>query len=481
MHVSLPQVVVENGNCMTVNNPDKIVLGGFLHLDKFAHPSVREFYNVMIRNMVQGLRLTMHRVDTIENLKKLVPNLRMTHLFVGQEEYESDTEYMEELAKTMIVAVVTYGSFVPPKKTNTRILRKPFHSFLGVSILNTTLGDGVRRESRMFCHGVRALVVDDEPMNLMVAEGMFENYGMVVTKAESGYEAIRLCTEREFDIIFMDHMMPEMDGIEAMKRIRTDLKRDHKETAIVALTANAVSSAKEMFLREGFDGFVSKPVDIVELERVLRRVLPNHMVTFEYEDESGEAVPDGVLETEEGGIFDKLKVLGVDTDKGLGYCQGDSAFYQKLLAEFANNSDKKVADLEMYYLDKDWRNYSIRVHAIKSTSKMIGAAALSETARRLEEAAKKEDVDTIRKGHPQLMPAYRNILEALRSESGEESSGDTGTEDIFEFAPVGGDDSDSESEDVMDFAPAKETDEPEIFDFAPTPVSPASSDGKEAE
>ena len=444
VRVSLPQKIVDNAYCMSVADPERIVLGGFLHFEKFPHPAVREFYNSMVRNMVQGLHMTMHRVETIDSLKKLMPNLHMTHMFVGVEEYMSDPDYMEELAKNMIIAIVADDSFVPRKGTRCRVMRKPFYCFPVISMLNASPGDNIPSVGRMYCRGVKALVVDDEPMNLLVADGLFKSYGMEVTCAESGFDAIKLCNDQEFDIIFMDHMMPEMDGIEAMKRIRADMKRDHKETAIVALTANAVSSAKEMFIREGFDGFVSKPVDIVELERVLRRVLPKAMVSIEYESEEGEVLSTvSAADETTDDIFSKLHALGVDTDKGLGYCQNDREFYQKLLAEYAKTPEKKLGDLKRFYEEKDWKNYAIRVHAIKSTSKMIGAAQLSETARRLEDAAKKQELEIIEKEHPVLMPMYEELLEVLKSEDTT-----TGESEVLEFAPGG--------DGVMEFAPVTE-------------------------
>ena len=199
-----------------------------------------------------------------------------------------------------------------------------------------------------------------------------------------------------------------------------------------------------MFIREGFDGFVSKPVDIVELERVLRRVLPKAMVSIEYESEEGEVLSTvSAADETTDDIFSKLHALGVDTDKGLGYCQNDREFYQKLLAEYAKTPEKKLGDLKRFYEEKDWKNYAIRVHAIKSTSKMIGAAQLSETARRLEDAAKKQELEIIEKEHPVLMPMYEELLEVLKSEDTT-----TGESEVLEFAPGG--------DGVMEFAPVTE-------------------------
>ena len=124
---------------------------------------------------------------------------------------------------------------------------------------------------------MKALVVDDEPMNLVVATSLFREYEMILDTADSGKEAVRKFKDNDYDLIFMDHMMPEMDGVEAMKKIREAASDLGKTAIVVALTANAVSGAREMFIREGFDGFIAKPINIADFERVMLRVLPESM------------------------------------------------------------------------------------------------------------------------------------------------------------------------------------------------------------
>ena len=113
-------------------------------------------------------------------------------------------------------------------------------------------------------------------MNLVVATSLFRDYEMVVDTAASGREAIRKCRDNDYDLIFMDHMMPEMDGVEAMKLIKAAARDVGKEIIVVALTANAVSGAREMFIKEGFDGFIAKPINTADFERVMQRVLSTH-------------------------------------------------------------------------------------------------------------------------------------------------------------------------------------------------------------
>ena len=469
VHVSLPQTVVDPTGCMSVTNPDKLCLGAYLHFEKFPNPVVREYYNSMVLNIVNGLGIQMHRVDNTDNLKRLKESLNMTHLFVGEEEYCTDIEYMEELAKEMIVVVVANGDFVLPAKSNARIMEKPFYCFPVVSVLNSDINTKDKGAGKLRLNGVRALVVDDEPMNLVVAKSIFKRYGMVVATAASGQESIDICREKHFDIIFMDHMMGGMDGVEAMKRIRSDVSGLANNVPIVALTANAMSSAKQMFLNEGFDGFVSKPIEIEELERVLKQVLPKSSLSYEYEDENGityisdkeETNDKEVIIEEEEEPFKKLTLKErlegnkIDVDAGLSYCLGDEEFYTTLLLQFAKEADEKIPDLTRFYNEKDWGNYEIIVHALKSTAKMVGAMPLSNDALELEKAAKEKRENYILENHTRVMSELEllkeNIYFAVADTSDKEEEEE---EEILEFKPEEA--SEESSDEVLEFKPVNE-------------------------
>ena len=389
----------------------------------------------------------------------------MTHLFVGEEEYCSDIALMEELAKEMIVVVVANGDFTLPAKSNARIMEKPFYCFPVTAILNTDINTRVKEGGKLRLNGVRALVVDDEPMNLVVGKSIFKRYGMVVSTATSGPESIDICREKQFDIIFMDHMMGGMDGVEAMKKIRGDVLGLDNNVPIVALTANAMSSAKQMFLSEGFDGFVSKPIEIEELERVLKQVLPKSLLTFEFEDEDGNSYIEEVEEEAEGieevsekesekTLAEKLEGSNIDVEAGLKYCLGDEEFYNTLLIQFANEASEKIPALMNFYEQKDWGNYEIIVHALKSTAKMIGAMDLSEEALKLEKAAKEKRENYIFDNHDHVMSVYEVLKERINHAVGDDSGAGEENE-VLEFKPEGSKE-EKPSDDVFEFEPMEE-------------------------
>ena len=436
--VSLPQKVVDPTSCMSVNNPDKLCLGAYLHFEKYSDPAVRDYYNSMVLNIVKGLGVQMHRVNNAEDLRLLHESIHMTHLFVAEEEYAANVELMESLAKELIVVVVANGDFILPPGARSRVMEKPFYCFPVVSVLNMSIHDKESIGKKMFCRGVKTLIVDDEPMNLVVGKSIFRRYGMEVTTVLSGQESIDICREKTFDIIFMDHMMSGMDGVEAMKRIRADVSGKNSETPVVALTANAMSSAKQMFLSEGFDGFVSKPIETDELERVMRQVLPKSSVTIEEISEEDNAPIDYEAlrgkkpekEPETMSIRDQIKKLGLDVDSGLKYCMDDMEFYKSLLIQFASEEKEKSPLVGRYYEAGDWHNYEIQVHALKSTAKMIGAGELSEAAKALEMAAKEKREEFIAEHHYSLMSDYARLAKRIREVLGEQD------EDVLEFDPV---------------------------------------------
>lgn len=287
----------------------------------------------------------------------------------------------------------------------------------------------------MICPGLKVLVVDDEPMNLMVTRGILKDYQMDVSTAESGRKAISMCGKEDYDLILLDHMMPEMDGIETLKEIRRLNRKSSKECIIIAFTANAVSGARDMFLQEGFDEFISKPVELTELERVLKKSLPKSSYKYvdknkkadiiaetvekctEQEDsEPGNSVKDELVQdnsVQDNSMMIQLEKAGINTNSGIGYCNGDKDFYIELLTSFVDGANSKESELGNFFEKKDMKNYGIVVHALKSTAKMIGANSLSDNAKQAEAAAKADNLDYITAHHEELMMQYGNIVTSI--------------------------------------------------------------------
>lgn len=442
--ISIPQKVADYSSHMTIRNKENLFIACFLEPEKYVVPEVRKYYNDMISGLVNGLDIALRRISSIDELKQLIAKYQVTHLFVGKEEYLKYTSYLGQIDKSTEIVVVSDDELKFPAVRQFKLIKKPIYCLPVVNILNASATDTDNSQSGyMSCPGVKVLVVDDEPMNLMVAEGIFKGYKMSVKTARSGMEAIDICDKESFDIIFLDHMMPEMDGIETIKRLRKIHLDDDNPMTIVAFTANAVSGAREMFLDEGFDEFISKPIEDCELQRVLKKLLPKSSIVYTHDihtddvqDDNSVITQDDASVSAEKSDMEKLGDIGIDTKSGLSYCSGDEQFYKELLIKYAKDAKAKHDDMEKFFEENDWENYCIQVHALKSTSKMIGQDRLSEMARLAEDAAKNVDADYIKVHHNEIMNEYillaGNIFTILTSDADDdspESSGDTASTD----------------------------------------------------
>lgn len=431
--VSIPQKIADESAGMKVENPSELCLACYLMPEKYEVAEVRKFYDRMISNIACGLDVTVHRVFSIDELEKLVSMYRLTHLFLAQQEYEASSEFVENLDSEIQVVVVADKNYKAKANSRVKILRKPFYCFPVVNILNADSSQASPHGKQMVCPDVKVLVIDDEPMNRMVAEGILKDYRMTVRTASSGMEAVAMCEEEEFDIWFIDHMMPEMDGVETLKQLRRLHTDSANMSAAIAFTANAVSGAREMFLREGFDDFLSKPVDAHELDRVLRKVLPKSRIQFvDIKDtansESSESKPDSPAKKDE---ITLLREAGINTAAALDYCRKDPQFYIQLLRKFVTDADGKAKDINKSYENEDYANYRIMVHALKSSAKMMGADSLSQSAKDMEEAAKESNAEYVKANHDKLMDEYAQTVKLISSSIGvvtEESGEDEAPE-----------------------------------------------------
>ncbi|MBO4374223.1 MAG: response regulator [Lachnospiraceae bacterium] len=278
IRVTVPQKVVDGTPCLALRDSFDGAVLFHVRPDKYKVPGLRDFYREMASNLAKGIRVPLYAAETVYEVERLKEKLKVSHVFMGQEEYEENKGYFEELAKEDIVVAVSADKDIQmPAESRILLMPKPLYAYPVIRILNdgssAQIADLEEKAERPSFEGVSALIVDDEPMNLVVASSLFREYGMSIDTAGSGKEAIRKYHDNDYDVIFMDHMMPEMDGVETMKQIRTLAGDLGREIIIVALTANAVSGAREMFIREGFDGFIAKPIDTKDYERVMLRVL----------------------------------------------------------------------------------------------------------------------------------------------------------------------------------------------------------------
>lgn len=261
--------------------------------------------------------------------------------------------------------------------------------------------------------GIRVLVVDDNQVNLKVANSSLSYYGLEVDTAADGPSAIKLCKTRQYPIIFLDHMMPDMDGVETMKQIRQLSPYYHYggESKIIVLTANAVNGVRKSLMSEGFDEYLGKPMNFKQLERLFTRFLPADCITYENEND---APTDNVLAPEDT-AFLKDTLTDVDTSIGIANCGGQLEDYLNVLEIAYNYGEKQLNELYQLHEQKDYKNYTIKVHSMKSMSRNLGAVAISDMAKAQEEAGNKNDPAYIDEHMQSLLDAYRSLLRNIES------------------------------------------------------------------
>lgn len=248
---------------------------------------------------------------------------------------------------------------------------------------------------------VKVLIVDDNVVNRKVARGFLKSYAFDLSEAESGPEAIEMVRAARYDIIFMDHMMPMMDGIEAAEIIRRDCGENGTAPIMIALTANAMEGMRERFLRCGFQDFIAKPLDRKELNQLLLRWVP------EERRQTGADGPEGKPLSPSS-----FSIPGIDMEAAARYFSGDEEGFLDLLELYRMDGRRKTALLREL-AGADLSRYQVEVHALKSASANIGAMELSAMAKAQEEAAGAGDAALIAQGFPPLLEAYEALLAEL--------------------------------------------------------------------
>ncbi len=249
----------------------------------------------------------------------------------------------------------------------------------------------------------KVLVVDDTPVNLTVFSGLLSRTKMQIDTAESGSEAITMYQNTHYDVIFLDHMMPDKDGIETLAEMREKKETPNDGTPILCLTANAISGMREMYIKAGFDDYITKPIDPDRLEAMLLQYLPKEKITLTTEEaaEKNAELPEFLYHLE-----------AIDVRTGLTHC-GSGEAYLATLKRYLETATKNADEIEKLWAAKDVKNTTIKVHALKSTSRIIGALALGDCAAGLEAAGDAGDTKTLERELPKLLTQYRKLAEAL--------------------------------------------------------------------
>ncbi len=249
------------------------------------------------------------------------------------------------------------------------------------------------------------LVVDDNTTNLEVFKNLLKRTKVQIDTASSGEDSLKLTKAKKYDIVFLDHMMPDKDGIQTLHEMREAQDDLNRNTYAVCLTANAISDAREKYLSAGFDDYLTKPIEADRLEEMLIRYIPKDKVVLAKGGnepcEEEKALPEWLAQCE-----------GIDAAQGIVNCGGTDEFLS-VLSGFYSFIGDGAGEIENYYNNDDLKNYTIKVHALKSSARTIGATELSKKARLLENAGDENDVEYIKENTAELLRLYRSYQSIL--------------------------------------------------------------------
>ena len=406
--VVIPQKIVDERPVAYLERMDNLNLATYIDMEQFNMRSIRDAYSANIKHMVEQMQVRCQNCRNLAELKRRTQRESFSHIFISIVEYLEDPEYFDALAKDVILIVIL-DQEDDKKLTNDTVMRlyKPFYILPIVQALNRS-GDvketlKLEHRRKFVAPDVKVLVVDDNEMNIRVIEGLLERYKIKVARATSGHEALNMVDAKDYDFIFMDHMMPEMDGVETLHRIRDKKGLYFREVPIVVLTANAIAGSRERLIEEGFNDFVEKPVETSVLERVLLRTISPLKVQYIEETTVVEKKAENIV------------IGDLDVEKGLMYCGGKEK-YLLTLAEGFMSWDKTKEQIEVWYEAEDWKNYTIGVHALKSSMLSIGAVPLSEMAKALEMAGRNENVGFIQENHREMIEEFQRVIEMVEAD-----------------------------------------------------------------
>ena len=408
---TIPQRIVHQVQAAELKqDAEKITVGGMMR---------STYAQEMLKQLINTYELT-YRDCNFECVKEH----KIDYFFTDQVNLVSDEllDHMKANGTTLCVVQnpMTDGTW----DKEAVLINKPLYTLNFCQVLNNESVTFEHSDERLLSFTApkaRILIVDDNEMNLKVAKGLLEPLKMQIDTAGDGKQALDKIQEATYDMVFMDHMMPVMDGVEAVRQLRSLEGEYYQNLPVIALTANAVSGAKDTFLAAGMNDFVAKPIRIKEICTAIKKWLPK-----EYLQESEPLKNTGIPESPGCGAELKvsseteLLIEGLDVAEGMENC-GTKELFLSLLGDFYKLIELKAVKIEKCLADGMIRDYTIEVHALKNTARMIGAMQLSADFYRLEQLGNAGEEEALLKETPAVLALYRSYKPILKPYAAVES------------------------------------------------------------
>ncbi|MDE6674431.1 MAG: response regulator, partial [Acetatifactor sp.] len=346
---TIPQKVLDETPIVSIQNKLQVHAACYINMGKYNYSIIREGYENCIRHITEQLGIPIIACRNLLELQRRLERGSFSHVFISWDEYCEDKNFFEKLAKeTTVVLILEYGHETQAGSNMLRIY-KPFTVLSIASVFNgQKIVQGGEYQSTNEIHfaapTAKVLIVDDNAMNLKVMARLLLPYQINAYMASSGREALDKIEDMEFDCVFLDHMMPEMDGVETLHKIRQKPGAYYQKLNVIAFTANAIGGAREMFISEGFNDFIAKPIELSVLDRMLRRYIParKQVAIADSEDSSvhsyiGSEKKTNAVSAEKGSgkttsdredfkALEELNKAGIHVSQGIAYCGGQEGF-----------------------------------------------------------------------------------------------------------------------------------------------------------
>ncbi|MCM1225942.1 MAG: PocR ligand-binding domain-containing protein [Clostridium sp.] len=416
----LPQKIVDNNNCAV--KPKEPISAAIL----IGNPYVK-------KQLLKDLDWLCQKCIDLSTTSFDLNEIDTDYFIIEKPFFDSNIEdFFKENPDKQCLIVDKFNSLNECLLPNVRSIRKPIYSInlynaMGVKGISLPHENADTNQLTFVAPDAKILIVDDNHVNLVVAKGLLEPLKMEIDLAMSASEAIDMVKENSYDLIFMDHMMPEVDGVEATHIIRR-LIPGYESKPIIALSANAVGEAKEMFIREGLSDFVAKPIEVKDIVAKLRKWLPQELIVPVKKGDMSAHEEKKPKKTE-------LRIEGLNTKNAISLL-GSEELFLKILKEYYISIDKKAQSITDHFNSEKWHNYTIEVHALKSTSRQVGADNVSSLAAELEHAGHVNNIGFIKENTGRLIEEYKKYKEILK--------------DVFPDVPISSDSSAESGEKLAD-------------------------------
>jgi len=403
--VTIPQGIVEKEALAHVENPSEKAVLCYEKQSLYAESIVRTLQNMGVPVTIKNNADEFFRELSGGNYPFALVNIELA---------EKANEFINsKLPGTTLVLLANDGE--PVTFGNTPIVNRPAYSIPLASVLNHQLGAGLQKQQgkRFIAPDARILVVDDINTNLVVTAGLLAIYQSHIDTCTNGADAISMVQREHYDIVFMDHMMPEMDGVEATRNIRALEGDYYRNVPIIALTANAIIGMKEMFLSNGFNDYLSKPIDVSKLDDILAIWIPAEKQAQETGDEE--------TKTDQG-VFPNDVFTGDSPIQGVDFQEGKKRYPEKTYLDILRAYCTFTPDLleKMRYAKNEnfseevMEEYVVTVHGLKGSTYGICAEAMGKRAEALEHAARKRDMQFIQTNHDLFIQAVEKLLKEMK-------------------------------------------------------------------